>query len=419
MKILVLGSGAREHSLVSAFAREGGHTIYAAPGNAGTARVAENLALDPTNPSVVVDVATDLDVDLVVVGPEAPLVAGVADALRRKKIPVFGPNQKAAALEGSKSFAKDVMSAAGVPTGNSVTVSTLEQLTAAIDEVGSPYVIKADGLAAGKGVLVTHDRQAAIDHASYYLQDATVLVEEFLDGPEVSLFFLSDGTNVVPLTPVQDYKRAFDDDDGPNTGGMGAYSPLPWLGDDFVDIVTTTIAQPTIDELAKRQMPFVGLLYCGLVVTKHGIKVIEFNARFGDPETQVVLARLTSPLAPLLLAAATGELANVEPPTFSTDVAITVVLASEGYPDAPMAGRPLSGLDDALTIPGVSLAHAATAQTDQGLIATGGRVLSVIATALTFGQARQSAYGALKKIVLEGSHYRRDIAARVDDDATD
>lgn len=416
MKILVLGSGAREHSIVMALARENTHTLYAAPGNAGTAELAENLALDPTNPAVVTDIATDLGVDLVVIGPEAPLVAGVADALRAKKIAVFGPNHKAAAIEGSKSFAKEVMSSAGVPTGASETVSTIEELTAALDKVGAPYVVKADGLAAGKGVLVTDDRQAAIDHAAYYLQDGTVVVEEFLDGPEVSLFFLSDGTTVVPLAPAQDYKRAFDGDAGPNTGGMGAYSPLNWLDDDFVEVVTSTIAQPTIDELAKRNMPFVGLLYCGLIVTTDGVKVIEFNARFGDPETQVVLARLSSPLAPLLLACASGTLAQEDEPEFSPDVAITVVLASEGYPESPHTGREITGLDRALAIPGVSIAHAATAPEDGGLIATGGRVLSVIATGAAFDEARSRAYDALDQISLEGGHYRRDIAARVSDE---
>jgi phosphoribosylamine--glycine ligase len=416
VKILVLGSGAREHSLIMALAAEHTHTLYAAPGNAGTAELAENVALDPTNKSVVVEIARDLDVDLVVVGPEAPLVAGVADALVAEGIAVFGPSHKAAAIEGSKSFAKDVMSAAGVPTGDSETVSTEEELLAALDRMGAPFVVKADGLAAGKGVLVTQDRQAAIDHAGYYLQDGTVVVEEFLDGPEVSLFFLSDGHTVMPLAPAQDYKRAFDGDQGPNTGGMGAYSPLPWLAEDFIQQVTDTIARPTINELASRGLPFVGLLYCGLIVTDKGVRVIEFNARFGDPETQVVLARLTSALAPLLLAAANGTLAESDPPAFSDDVALTVVLASEGYPEKPHTGRLISGLEDALAIDGVTVAHAATAHTDEGLIATGGRVLSVIATGGDFDAARARAYEALEAITLEGGHYRLDIAQRVSDD---
>ncbi len=416
VKILVLGSGAREHSLVMALSREPGHTIYAAPGNAGTGQLAENIALQATNPKLVTEAASDLGVDLVIIGPEAPLVAGVADALRAAGIAVFGPNHKAAAIEGSKSFAKDIMSSAGVPTGDSRTVANHDELLAALDQMGSPFVVKADGLAAGKGVLVTEDRQAAIDHASYYLQDGTVVVEEFLDGQEVSLFFLSDGTTVVPLAPAQDYKRAFDHDEGPNTGGMGAYSPLPWLEDDFVHTVTTTVAQPTIDELSHRKLPFIGLLYCGLIITSSGVKVIEFNARFGDPETQVVLARLSTPLAPLLLAAAQGALADIPAPEFSDQVAMTVVLASEGYPEAPQTGRVISGIDDALAVTGVSIAHAATAESDGQLIATGGRVLSVIATGDAFDDARTRAYKALAAIGLEGSHYRHDIAARVTDD---
>jgi len=382
VKILVLGSGAREHAIVMALAQ----------------------------------IAKDLEADLVVVGPEAPLVAGVADKLRKEGIPVFGPDRKAAAIEGSKSFAKEVMASAGVPTGRSVTVSTMEELQAALDDLGAPHVVKADGLAAGKGVIVTEDRQAAVDHASYYLQDGTVVVEEFLAGEEVSLFFLSDGTHVVPLAPAQDYKRAFDGDQGPNTGGMGAYSPLTWLPQDFVETVTETVALPTIREMEKRGVPFIGLLYCGLIVTDAGVKVIEFNARFGDPETQVVLSRLESPLSQLLLHAAKGTLNEAPPAVFSEDDVITVVLASEGYPEKPVTGREISGLDLALEIPGVTIAHAATSDTEEGLIATGGRVLSMIAHGSSFTEARERAYTALSAISLEGSHYRTDIAAKVSDD---
>ena len=414
MKILVLGSGAREHAIVMALSRDSvPHEVIAAPGNAGTSSLATNVALDPENPSVVGKFAKDQDIDLVIVGPEAPLVAGVSDRLRKEGIPVFGPSKAAAALEGSKSFAKFIMSRANVPTGAWERVTNRQELEQALDSVGAPYVVKADGLAAGKGVLVTTDRHAAVAHAEHYLQDGTVLVEEFLDGPEVSLFFVSDGTKVKALSPAQDFKRAFDNDEGPNTGGMGAYSPVPWLDKNFVDEVTRTIAQPTIDEMRANNTPFVGLLYCGLIVTDDGVKVIEFNARFGDPETQVVLARLTSDLAPLLLQAATGDLDGKTTITFSPQVAITVVLASEGYPDAPKTGRPIHGVADAESVDGVHIAHAATAKRDGELVATGGRVLSVVALADSFTQARSRAYDAMSKITLEGSHFRSDIAARV------
>jgi phosphoribosylamine--glycine ligase len=415
VRILVLGSGAREHAIITSLLSEGAnHEITAAPGNAGINAQVESVALDPSNGAVVTQYAVDNGIELVIIGPEAPLVAGVADHLQRAKIPVFGPSKKAAQLEGSKAFAKRIMEAAGVPTGRAARAENLADALDAMTAYGAPYVVKADGLAAGKGVIVTNDFGAAQDHAEFWLQHGGVLVEEFLDGQEVSLFLLSDGENVLPLEPAQDYKRALDNDEGPNTGGMGAYSPLPWLPSGFVDEVIASVALPTVRQLASEGTPFVGLLYCGLIVTASGIRVIEFNARFGDPETQVVLPRLKTPLSALLFAAATGGLGSMPRPEFTDDVAVTVVLASEGYPENPITGRPITGLELALEVEGVTIAHAATASTDASFVATGGRVLSVVATGSTFGEARARAYEALGHIELQGSHYRTDIAKRVE-----
>ncbi len=421
MRILVLGSGAREHAIVTALlAENAGHEIIAAPGNAGIAAEpgVTTLALDITDGADVASFAASENVDLVVIGPEAPLVAGVADAVRRRGIPAFGPDRAAAALEGSKTFAKRIMDVAGVPTGRSVRAATLDEVSAALDDLGAPHVVKADGLAAGKGVIVTDDREAALAHAAQYLPQGPVLVEEFLGGPEVSLFFLADGHDVLPLSPAQDYKRVGDGDAGPNTGGMGAYSPLPWLDEmfgseaAFVDEVRRTIALPTIRTLEAEGTPFAGLLYCGLVLTDRGIRVIEFNARFGDPETQVVLPRLLTPLSTLLLASATGGLGGMPDPEFSPESAVVVVLASEGYPEAPITGREITGLHAALPA-GVTIAHAATLRDGDRMLATGGRVLGVVSRGDGFAAARAAAYIALAGIQLEGGHYRHDIAERV------
>ncbi|MDR2320740.1 MAG: phosphoribosylamine--glycine ligase [Microbacterium sp.] len=423
MKILVLGSGAREHAIILALrAERKGHEILCAPGNAGIAQDATLVEVDPMDGSAVRAFADEHGVDLVVIGPEAPLVAGVADVVRAHGIPVFGPGRAAAQLEGSKAFAKRIMEAASVPTGRAVRAATAAEVEAAFDVLGAPYVVKADGLAAGKGVIVTPDRAAALAHAEQYLPHGPVLIEEFLTGPEVSLFFLSDGDTVRALSPAQDFKRAFDGDEGPNTGGMGAYSPLPWLDEQFgseaafVEEVTRTVALPVVKQLDAEGTPFIGLLYAGLILTPNGVRVIEFNARFGDPETQVVLPRLRTPLSQLLLAAATGTLEDEPQPEFRDDVAITVVLASEGYPEAPQTGRPIEGLAEAAAVEGVGIVHAATAGPDApggNLIATGGRVLNVVATGSDFADARARAYEALGRIRLDGAHHRTDIAARV------
>lgn len=417
MKVLVIGSGAREHALCRSLSLDPAVTaLYCAPGNAGIAEVAELHAVDANDGASVTDLARRLDAGLVVVGPEAPLVAGVADAVRAAGIPVFGPSGEAAQLEGSKAFAKDVMAAAGVPTARSYVCTTAEEAATALDAFGAPYVVKDDGLAAGKGVVVTDDLQAAKEHAAACER---VVVEEYLDGPEVSLFAVTDGTTVVPLQPAQDFKRALNDDQGPNTGGMGAYSPLPWADPALVDEVMASVLQPTVDEMRRRGTPFSGLLYAGLAITSRGVRVIEFNARFGDPETQVVLARLRTPLAGVLMAAATENLGDLEPLRWSEEAAVTVVVASHNYPAAPRTGDPITGLDEVAEkdAPHAYVLHAGTRREGDAVVSAGGRVLSVTATGSDLTEARDRAYTAVARINLDGSHHRTDIALKAAMDA--
>lgn len=407
MLVLVIGSGAREHALARALAADPDVTdVVCAPGNAGTADVARNLPVDPLDGAAVAALAQELGAGLVVVGPEAPLVAGVADAVRAADIPCFGPSAQAAQLEGSKAFAKDVMAAAGVPTAMAHVCADAEQVAAALDAFGPPYVVKDDGLAAGKGVVVTEDRDAALAHAAACR--GRVVVEEYLAGPEVSLFAVTDGETVVPLVPAQDFKRVGDGDSGPNTGGMGAYSPLPWAPPGLVEEVQRTVLQPTVDELRRRGTPFQGLLYAGLALTPRGVRVIEFNARFGDPETQVVLARLRTPLGGLLLAAATGRLAQLEPLRWDEGAAVTVVVAADGYPAAPVLGDPVEGLDE-VPAPAYVL-HAGTRPDGDRVLSSGGRVLCVTATGPDLAAAREAAYAGVAKVRLRGAHHRSDIA---------
>ncbi|MFJ3697485.1 phosphoribosylamine--glycine ligase [Streptomyces sp. NPDC090052] len=412
MKVLVIGGGAREHALCRSLSLDPEVTsLHCAPGNAGIAEVAELHAVDALDGADVARLAVRLGAGLVVVGPEAPLVAGVADAVRGAGIPCFGPSREAAQLEGSKAFAKDVMAGANVPTARAYVCTTPAEIDAALDAFGAPYVVKDDGLAAGKGVVVTEDIAAARAHA---LACGRVVIEEFLDGPEVSLFAISDGVTVLPLQPAQDFKRALDGDEGPNTGGMGAYSPLPWADPKLVDEVMQTVLQPTVDELRRRGTPFAGLLYAGLAITSRGVRVIEFNARFGDPETQVVLARLKTPLAGVLLNAANGTLDTVPALNWRDEAAVTVVIASHNYPDTPRTGDPIDGLDEvaAQDAPHAYVLHAGTRQEGDAVVSAGGRVLSVTATGADLGEARERAYTALGRVRLDGAQHRTDIAAK-------
>jgi len=412
VKVLVIGGGAREHALCRSLSLDPDVTaLHCAPGNAGIAEVAELHPVDQLDGDAVARLATELGADLVVVGPEAPLVAGVADAVRAVGIPVFGPSREAAQLEGSKAFAKDVMAGAGVPTARSYVCTTPEEIDEALDAFGAPYVVKDDGLAAGKGVVVTEDVEQARAHA---LACDRVVIEEYLDGPEVSLFAITDGVTVLPLRPAQDFKRALDGDEGPNTGGMGAYSPLPWADPKLVDEVMDSVLQPTVDELRRRGTPFSGLLYAGLAITGRGVRVIEFNARFGDPETQVVLARLKTPLAGVLLNSANGTLDDQAPLSWSDDAAVTVVVASHNYPETPRTGDPIEGLDAIAEqdAPHAYVLHAGTKRDGDAIVSAGGRVLSVTATGTDLAQARERAYAAVGRIRLDGSQHRTDIARK-------
>jgi phosphoribosylamine--glycine ligase len=411
VKILVIGGGGREHAICHALSLDESVTEFScAPGNPGIARVATLHRVNPLDPADVGRLARELDVDLVVVGPEAPLVAGVADAVRDAGIAVFGPSKAAARLDGSKAFAKEIMAAAQVPTAEAFVCSTPDEAERALDAFGPPYVVKDDALAAGKGVVVTDDRDVALAHVSAC---SRVVIEEFLDGPEVSLFAVTDGMTVVPLQPAQDFKRIGDDDSGPNTGGMGAYSPLPWVPEGFVDDVVRRVLQPTVDELHRRGTPFVGLLYAGLALTKRGVRVVEFNVRFGDPETQVVLPLLKSSLSQLLYHAAIGTLAEMEPLRWHDGAAVTVVLAASGYPATPRGGDPITGLDRAEAIEAVTVYQAGTATDAAGALkSAGGRVLAVTARAANLADARDTAYLALAEIELPGGQYRTDIAAK-------
>ena len=415
MLILVIGQGAREHAITHTLLQDPHVEVICAPGNPGIAQIAKIASVDFNDIPAVVELAKRHRPDLVVIGPEAPLVAGVADELRNAGFVVFGPSKAAAALEGSKAFAKEIMQAAEVPTADSKYCQTVPEARAALELFGAPYVVKDDGLAAGKGVVVTDDFDAAVSHAMACIDSrdgGAVVIEEFLDGPEVSLFGVSDGTTVVPLTPAQDFKRVGNNDEGPNTGGMGAYSPLPWASENFVADVTKTVLQPMITEMNRRGTPFIGLLFAGLAVTSRGVRVIEFNARFGDPETQVVLARLNSSLSELLLAAATGKLSDLSELEWKPESAVTVVMAAEGYPESPKTGATIFGIASAEEL-GLTVYHAGTKVNETGeILVNGGRVLSVTATGQDLDDARRKIYAGVERIEFDGEHHRSDIALK-------
>ena len=403
MKVLLIGSGGREHALATGLAADSSVSeLHVAPGNPGIAQIAKLHSLTITNNDEILALAKSLTIDLVVIGPEVPLVNGAADALRAAGIAIFGPSKAAAQLEGSKDFAKGVMRDAGVPTAKSFTCQTRGEIEKALDAFGAPYVVKDDGLAAGKGVVVTEDRAVALQHA---LSCKRVIIEEYLNGPEISLFGISDGKNILAMQPAQDFKRAYDNDEGPNTGGMGAYSPLPWAPTNIVEDTYKQVLAPMIAEMAARGTPFVGLLYAGLALTDRGLKVIEFNARFGDPETQVLIPRLKSPLAQLLYKAATGNLAGTQL-QWRDDSAVTVVLAAKGYPNEVVTGDEISNLN---SIEGSQIFHAGT-KLNGALISSGGRVLTVTGIGENLTQARDLAYRTISQIKLAGSFYRNDIA---------
>jgi len=408
VRVLLLGSGGREHALARALAADHAVTdVHAAPGNPGIAALAELHAVAAADPAAVTALASRLRADLVVIGPEGPLIAGVADALREAGRRCFGPGRAAAMIEGSKSFAKEVMRRAGVPTAAARMCRTEAEAEQALDELGPPFVVKADGLAAGKGVVVTSDRREAADHARAC---GVVVIEEYLDGPEVSVFALADGARAIPLLPARDYKRAADGDTGPNTGGMGAYAPLPWAPADLAERTIAEVISPTLTELSRRGAPYRGLLYAGLALTKAGIKVVEFNARFGDPETQVILDRLATPLSGLLAAAADGDLRGAGQPGWAAGAAVTVVIAAQGYPGAPSTGDRIDGIEEAEQIPGAYILHAGTVARGEHLESSGGRVLNVVGSGQDLTQARAAAYAAASRISIRGGWCRTDIA---------
>jgi phosphoribosylamine--glycine ligase len=419
VKVLVIGSGGRESALTWALARSPSvSSVIAAPGNPGIARLAEVLDVDAGTPANAVEAARAVNADLVVVGPEAPLVAGVGDALRREGFKVFGPNADAARIEGSKAYARELMDRGGVPTARWQVFDEVDKAVGFMDELGPPYVVKADGLAAGKGVLVATDRDEAVEAIRDRIErrvfgdaGARVVIEEFLDGEEASLIAFTDGTAVVGCEVAQDYKRVFDDDAGPNTGGMGSYSPVPSCPPETAALILSEIVEPMVRATADAGAPFVGALYAGLALTSRGPRVVEFNARFGDPETQALLPRLLTDFGEVMMATATGELSGSSL-EWSPRPCVSVVLASEGYPGTYDTGFEINGLDEAESSDDVVVFHAGSATRGESVVTAGGRVLVVSALGDDFVAARERAYDATNRITFAGKHQRFDIGLR-------
>lgn len=410
MQTLVIGSGAREHAIVRSLRNDPEVSkIYCAPGNAGIAKDAKifDCAVDDT--AKIINFCIETKIDLVIVGPEVALVAGIADELAKENIPCFGPTKAAAMIEGSKAFAKKIMQETNVPSAASFECNTIEEVQSALNNFSSPFVIKDDQLAAGKGVVVTNDISEALNHAKSCLNkpNGKVVVEEFLEGKEVSILFISDGKNLISLEPAQDYKRAYDNDQGPNTGGMGAYSPVTWINKDLILQVKQEIAQPVIDYLRNENTPFIGVLYAGLIITNQGPKVIEFNARFGDPETQVILARLKTPITKLFLSAVNGTLDQLPKLDWATDSAVVVIRAAKGYPESPITGDEIKLPEDEIN---AYILHAGTKEEAKKILSNGGRVLAIVGKGQDLPTARASAYNLNSKISYQNSYFRSDIA---------
>jgi len=419
LKVLVIGSGGREHALVWKIAQSPMvDEIFCIPGNGGIAGIAECVEINQSDHNAIARFAKRNSIDLTVVGPEAPLVGGIADVFAERGLRIFGPSAKAAKIEGSKSFAKQIMKKYGVPTGQAELFTNYEDAIAYLKAAKAPYVIKADGLAAGKGVIIANNLDQAKDAVKACLVDKQfgeagkrVIIEEYLEGQELSILAFSDGKTVLPMVPAQDYKRVYDNDEGLNTGGMGSYSPVPIVTSKLYDEVVDKVLNPTIKGLAAEGVQYRGVIYAGLMITEEGPKVLEFNARFGDPETQAILPRLKSDIMEPMLAVADGDLCCIEL-KWADDVCVTVVLASGGYPGSYETDYEIFGLSEAGAIRGVNIFHAGTKLNSGKIVTSGGRVLNVSALGKNFAQAREKAYKAVSKIQFENMHFRKDIALR-------